>query len=114
MTRTILRSRFPQIILELPARGDAAAKLIAERIEQAAKRRAPDRPPIGEGLVDAIHTERQGVGTYAVIAGDDDVFYGHLVENGTVHSAPHPFLVPALEESRDVAQAVALEAFRGL
>lgn len=28
-------------------------------------------------------------------------FYGHMVEFGTSHSAPHPFMRPALDNTRD-------------
>lgn len=101
-----LRSRLPSIAAALPSRVDGAVRQGAALVEAAAKQRAPDRPPIGEGLVAAIHVEQQGEASYAVIAGDSKVFWGHLVEHGTSHSAPHPFLVPALEESQ--AEVVAL------
>lgn len=109
-----LTSRLPEIAAELPVRMDAVAKQGAELVEGRAKARAPDRPPIGEGLVEAIHVERERAGSYEVVAGDGDVFYGHMVEHGTSHSAPRPFLVPSLEESRDDVTALAQAALGGL
>lgn len=74
----------------------------AELVRARAAERAPDAPPFGKGLVEAIHVDDSQAPflEYAVVAGDHKVFWGHLVELGTSHSAPHPFLVPALEESR--------------
>ena len=78
-----------------PAVEDAiqqGAELVAERARM--------RAPIETGALKAsIHTELEHNG-YSVVAGDSDVFYGHLVEHGTSHSAAQPFLVPALEDSR--------------
>jgi glycosyltransferase involved in cell wall biosynthesis len=37
---------------------------------------------------------------FEVRAGSTEVFYGHIVEHGSTHTAPHPFLIPALEASR--------------
>lgn len=75
-----------------------AAGVVAER----AKHRVPVGAP-DVHLRDAIHVEREGPAGYYVVAGDNDAWYGHLVEHGTSHSAPRPFLVPSLEESRDDA-----------
>lgn len=97
----LFRNRLPEIMAELPARIDLAMATGAKLVEQRAQVRAPDRPPYGEGLVAAIHTEREGIAEYKVVLGDGDAWYGHLVEFGTSHSAPHPFGVPALEESVD-------------
>jgi hypothetical protein len=49
-----------------------------------------------------------------VVAGDDDVFYGHMVEHGTTHSAPHPFRVPAAEEARDPVRNLFVASLRNL
>jgi HK97 gp10 family phage protein len=94
---------------------DHAVDSGAERVVQSAK----DRVPIRSGaLRNAIHTEderdpRGGQRTF-VIAGNDDVFYGHLVEHGTTHVAPRPFLVPALEEHRADIVMAAAAAIRNL
>lgn len=96
-----LFSRIPAITASLDPRVDVAIGQGAELIAESAKARVPDAPPIGEGLVAAIHTEHEDTSTYSVVAGDSDVFYGHMVEHGTSHSAPHPFLVPAAEEQKD-------------
>jgi hypothetical protein len=41
-----------------------------------------------------------------VLAGDPKdpsfAFYGHMIEFGTSHSPPYPFLVPALEDEHEL------------
>ena len=98
------QSRIPRIVAELAAKMDAGSRAAAELIAA----RAKDRAPVRTGkLKNAIHVERERAGEHAVVAGDRDVFYGHIVEHGGAHSAARPFLVPALEESRDDAVALA-------
>lgn len=109
-----LKSRFPMIVAELLPKVSAAIKTSAEVIAEDAAQKAPDRTPLGDGLVASIHVEREKAGEYSVIAGDDDVFYGHMVEFGTSHSSPHPFLIPAMEEKKPVAEALVTAALRGL
>lgn len=105
------KSRIPQIAAQIPARLDAALKAGAESIARDAQSRAP----VASGrLRSAIHVEREGLGEYAVIAGDDNAFYGHLVEYGTAHTPARPFLIPALEARRATVLASAREALRGL
>lgn len=102
------KSRIPMIARELLPRLDAAAVAAAELIEQAAK----ERVPVDTGrLRDAIHVEHEDDGV-AVIAGNNEVFYGHIVEHGSVHSAAHPFMIPALEQSRPLIAKLAKEALR--
>jgi HK97 gp10 family phage protein len=92
-----LKSRLPDIAAGLRRRVIVATEQGAELVAQKAKARVP----IESGsLRNAIHVERDGADVY-VVAGDREAFYGHMVEHGTRHSAPHPFLIPALEESRD-------------
>lgn len=80
----------------------------AQEVSQSAK----DRVPVRTGrLLQAIHVEPSDEGA-TVIAGDHDVFYGHMVEHGTTHSPPHPFLVPALEEHREDIVATVVAAIR--
>ncbi len=111
MAKTDWDSRIPSIAAQLDERVDAALRLGAESIEQDAKGRAP----INTGrLRDAIHTERTGEGEYTVIAGDDGVFYGHLVELGTTRTPAHPFLIPALEARRSTVLASVNAALKGL
>jgi HK97 gp10 family phage protein len=98
-----LKSRIPQIIALLPEAAEAEALALAEDIAVRAKENAPDAPPIGEGLVDAIHVEPDEEG-FRVVAGDEDVFYGHFVEFGTAQGATaKPFLIPAFEEAAQSA-----------
>jgi len=98
MIRFSYSSRIPQIALSLDERIDGALRIGAEGIASAAQTRAP----VATGaLRDAIHVEKITEGEYAVVAGDDDVFYAHIIEGGGVNTAPRPFLIPALEAERD-------------
>lgn len=108
-----LKSRIPQITAELHAKVDLALKAGAESVAAQAKLRAPDAPPEGEGLVEAIHVEEELEGFY-VVAGDEDVYYGHFVENGTVNHPPRPFLVPSLESQQAIILAGVNRVLRGL
>jgi HK97 gp10 family phage protein len=104
-------SRLPQIAVELAARLDVVSKTLADVIED----RAKERVPVDEGdLQRAIHVERQGVGEHMVIAGDEDVFYGHIVEHGPAHGSARPFLTPALEQTRAEVRAIGARALKGL
>lgn len=86
---------------------EAGAEMVASR--------AKDRVPVKTGkLRDAIHVEREGAGEYAVIAGDTEVFYGHIVEHGGAHTPARPFLTPAAEETRDEYRAAAKAALKRL
>jgi hypothetical protein len=49
-----------------------------------------------------------------VVAGNEDVFYGHIVEHGGAHSAAQPFMVPAAEDSRGEINSIGRRALRGL
>lgn len=105
------QSRLPRIAAELAVRTDAAAAEAAVVIARHAK----ERVPVDTGrLRDAIHTERVGTGEHAVIAGDREVFYGHLVEHGGAHTPPRPFLIPAVDEARGELAALTLTALRDL
>lgn len=98
-----LTSRLPLIAAELQPKVDVAVRAGAEGIATHARARVHDAPPIGEGLVAAIHVEHEGPARYSVVAGNDEVFWGHLLEHGTSHSPPYPFLIPATEDGRDEA-----------
>lgn len=90
-----LENRFPFIIAEMRPKISAAVKAGAEEVAVLAAAKAP----VARGrLRDSIHVENVGTATYSVVAGDDDVFYGHFQEYGTVHDPPQPFLIPAAEE----------------
>lgn len=105
------QSRFPQIAAELGPKVDA--QILAAAGLVAAKARA--RVPVRSGrLRNAIHIERQGFAEHAVVAGDRDAFYGHIVEHGGAHSPAQPFLVPALEGSRNEAKELVSAALRSL
>lgn len=108
-----LKSRLPLIAVELQPKVSAAVKLAAEGIAAHARARAPVGAP-DVHLRDSIHVQREGPAGYYVVAGNDEVFYGHMVEFGTVHSAPRPFLVPAAEDGRDEAVNLVRAALGGL
>jgi HK97 gp10 family phage protein len=90
------RNNLDRIARQVKPAVEEAIRDGAELVVARAKARAPVRTG---ALKAAIHSELVHNG-YEVVAGDGDVFYGHLVEHGTHHSAAQPFLVPALEESR--------------
>jgi HK97 gp10 family phage protein len=92
----MLKSRIPQIVVEIDVRIAEVIDRGTDQVERDAKARVPKAT--GK-LHDAIHKDEQDDGTY-VIGGDDEAWYGHLVEYGTVRTAPQPFLVPSLEENR--------------
>lgn len=106
-----LSSRLPGIAAELQPRVSRAVKEGAERIAQS----AIEKVPVDSGeLQNRIHVERVAPGEYAVVAGDGEAWYGHLVEGGTTHSPPQPFLMPALEENRDEVAADVQHVLRTL
>ena len=107
----MLTSRLDNIAASLDEEIETPIRALAEMIEQEAKARVP----VDSGdLRDAIHSDKLKDGTYAVIAGAKGVFYGHIVENGSVKSAPHPFLVPAFESVRDRADELIKTHFKDL
>ena len=106
-----LKSRLPEITRELHTRVSEGTEAGAEIVVAKAKERVPVR---SGRLRDAIHTEFKGSGDWNVVAGDREVFYGHMIEFGTTRAPAHPFLIPALEESRaDIEKAVTI-ALRSL
>jgi HK97 gp10 family phage protein len=106
-----LNSRLPQIAAMLRPKLEAIVEDTAERVVEDARNRAPVR---SGDLRRAIHVEQKDDLTAHVVAGDKDVFYGHMVEYGTSHSAPHPFLIPALEANREDAIRRARRALGGI
>lgn len=114
-----LKSRFPEIIAELRPRLSMAVKAGAELIAEDARANVHDAPPMGVGLKQAIHVERKGAAEYAVVAGDDEVVYGHMVEFGHADRgggqvAPRPFLIPAKEQRADDVAALLTAVLRSL
>lgn len=107
----MLRSRLKTIARSLDEEIDPAIRLAAEAIEAAAK----DRVPVATGaLQNAIHVDKVAEGSYAVVAGDHDAFYGHIVEHGGTKTPAHPFLIPALEAERDNVDTLVRNAYRDL
>lgn len=105
------KSRIPRITAELAGKINAVLEEGAHLIEH----RAKDRVPVDTGrLRDAIHVEREGPATMAVIAGNKEAFYGHIVEHGGVRQPAQPFLMPATEESRAEIVASAIAVLKSL
>lgn len=110
-SKAVLESRIPEIVVDIGMKLDGVAEAGANLIESSAK----EKVDVDTGLLrDRIHTEKEGKGKYAVVAGDEEAFYGHLLEDGTTHSAPHPFLIPALEEDKPEVLALAAAALRAV
>ncbi len=108
-SKAVLTSRIPEITAEVAVKLDEVAEAGAKLIEASAK----DNVEVDSGLLrDRIHVEKEGTGKYAVVAGDREAFYGHLLEDGTTHSAPHPFLIPALEEDKPEILALGAAALK--
>jgi HK97 gp10 family phage protein len=105
------KSKLGLIAAEIPVKLDATAAAGAEMIAAAAQ----DRVPVRTGaLRDAIHVERESTGHYEVIAGNTQVFYGHIVEHGGAYTPARPFMTPALEASRPEILKAARIALRSL
>lgn len=97
ITARITYNRLPGIAAFL---NGALPNAIAARGAVMVAERARELVPVDDGeLRDAIHIEKEGHGSFSVVAGDPNVFYGHIVEHGGVSTPPQPFLVPALEMS---------------
>jgi HK97 gp10 family phage protein len=111
MARNVtLVNRFPRIMAELGPKVNLALLAGAEQIAQDAR----GRVPVESGsLRDAIHVDSDHDG-HLVVAGDNDVFYGHFVEFGTSNNAAHPFLIPATESNRDNVIELVAGALRSL
>jgi len=106
----MFRSRIPQITAEMVPALEAAMSAGAELIAARAKQRVP----VATGrLRDAIHVEAED-GGFAVIAGDTEAFYGHIIEHGGARVPAHPFLIPAAEESREEVIGLVSAALRRL
>lgn len=92
----MLKSRIPLIIAELDDRLIEGVTEVAEAIADGAR----ERVPVDTGtLRDAIHVEVDQ-SSVRVVAGNDDAFYGHIVEGGGVNTPARPFLIPAFEAER--------------
>jgi HK97 gp10 family phage protein len=96
----MLKSRIPQIIVEIQVIAEESTREGAETVRDSAELKLQPHRLSGR-LAEATHVERdEDENGYAVVAGDRDVFWGHFLEHGTSHSAAYPFLVPSLEENR--------------
>jgi HK97 gp10 family phage protein len=106
------KSRIPGLAAELTARVNALEQEVADRVVAGAKERVP---VLSGRLRDAIHTEPEDSGSgIFVVAGNNGVFYGNIVEHGGAHSPPHPFLIPAAEQVKAEVESFGRSALRGL
>lgn len=117
MKATKSYSRLGEIAADLPVRVDAAIVRGAHLVAADAERRLAPHRYSGE-LEQQVHVDdRQRTGVY-VIAGDPKdpsfAFWGHMLEHGTSHSPPYPFLVPALEQNVTAIEGLVRFAMRGL
>lgn len=103
-------------------RVQTAQHIAAERIALDAQQRVavggPEDPHPGR-LRDSIHAEHRAEGWYVLAsarAGEDEqgAPYGHMLEFGTVDTAPQPFLVPAAEANRGEYVVIVAGSLRNL
>lgn len=108
-----LKSRIPEIMVEISRFSNQANQDIADAIAEEARERVPRRTG---ALHDAIHVEFKGDDDWSVVAGNDDAWYGHLVEYGHTgkSAAPQPFLTPAAESQRPTIWARYAGYLKGL
>lgn len=81
----------------------------ARKIRDEAKRLVPvDDGTLREGIVVARKVKKSRTRKGSVVVGirGDGRFYAHMVEWGTSHSAPNPFMRPALDNASDEALKV--------
>jgi HK97 gp10 family phage protein len=93
-----LQSRLPQIAASLRPKVARAVKAGAQLIAEDAGERVA-RGPDPHHISEDIHVQRTGPAEYAVVAGREDTFYGHILEFGSAKMAPRPFLVPAADDN---------------
>lgn len=110
-----LKSRLPEIAAELRPKVSATVKKGAQLVAADAEARVPVGPP-DVHLRDNFHVTRLGPAEYEVSVGDRDggPFYAHMVEFGTTHSAPRPFLIPALEARQATIEYMVRQALMSL
>lgn len=104
-------SRLHQIAAALGRKAELTEEEVADRVTERARDRVPKRT---RALHNAIHKEPADGGGFYVLAGDDDVFYGHIVELGSVHTAAQPFLIPATEETKSEIDSIGRDNFGDL
>lgn len=111
-TYTSYQSRIPYVMSLLEHRCDQVAEKAANKIVEKAKAAVPKD---SRRLEEAIHAERTGLMEWTVFAGDEDAFYGHMVEYGTARGGPaQPFLMPAVAEVENEINTIGLEVMDGL
>lgn len=102
----VVRNDFPKIIQGLEDRADMIVTKTAMDLEAAMKARAP----VDTGFLRAsIQASRKGKAHWEVVVGAE---YGLYVEYGTAHTAPQPFVNPAVEFIRPVFLAAMRKVVR--
>jgi len=100
-----MKSRIPQIATKLD-------ETLAEALEEALAPVVEDAkaavPKDSRDLMKSIHVDHRDDDTVAVVAGNSDAWYGHIIEFGSVQPGPQgaarPFLVPAWERHKLAVQ----------
>jgi len=123
MADVVLKTRIPAIAASLEPRAELGIHAAAEAIERDAKDRAPVGSPPEDPhpgrLRDSITAEKID-GEWWVLAParagaeEQGAPYGHMVEFGTVDTAPQPFLIPAAEDNRVSVAVFVSGALRNL
>jgi HK97 gp10 family phage protein len=106
-----LTSHLPEFIAGLESAMREIELAGAEKIAETARERVPYDPNTAEHLRDHIHVKETEEGVL-VVAGDKQAWWGHMVEHGTTHSPPEPFLIPSLEENVGEIETAANEVLR--
>jgi hypothetical protein len=117
-TKTVLRNRIPEIMATLQPRTEEGLKVAAEAVAERAREKAP---VLTGRLRDSIHVEEVDNGYSVVADAEDDqgrpyavyVEYGGHTGPGAI-GAPHAFMTPAMEESRDLVPEYVNLALRSL
>jgi HK97 gp10 family phage protein len=107
-----LVSRIPEIIAKLDPETLQGVRDAADEIVEGAQERVKQ---VSGDLHDSIHVEIDGMET-RVVAGNSKVWYGHIVEHGSVQqdAGPRPFLIPAYEAVRPSIEEIIGEELKNL
>jgi HK97 gp10 family phage protein len=94
---------------QLIAQAEAGAAVFNLRVAQAAERWAHVFVPKKTGALDATIKVLQDLSTgeAVLVAGGDGAPYAPFVELGSVHHAPHPFMLPAVMQAKPEAEQIA-------
>lgn len=104
-----LKSNLLTIAAEIRPLVDDACGDSAEAMAAGARERVP--VDTGE-LRDSIRAEKTGELEHRAAAGDNKAFYAMFVEMGTRNQPAHPYMIPAFEAEKRVAEGRVVNALR--